>query len=41
MARVCLDRFDAVSGFGDHLKIGLLVDDVGDACPEQCVIVNE
>ena len=41
MALVGFDRLDAVAGFGDHAQVGLLVDDVGDAGPEQRVIVDE
>ena len=41
MALVGLERLDAVAGFGHHAQIGFLVDDVGDAGPEQRVIVDE
>ncbi len=41
MALEGVDRLDAVAGFGDDVQVGLLVDDVGDAGPQQRVIVDE
>ncbi|MNC98276.1 hypothetical protein D3C83_161860 [compost metagenome] len=35
------DGLDAVAGFGDDAQVGLLVDDVGDARPQQRVVVDE
>ena len=36
-----LDGLDAIAGLGDHFEIGFLIDDVGDAGPEQRVVVDE
>ena len=35
------DRFDAVAGFGDHVQVRLVADDVGDAGAHQRVIVDD
>ena len=36
-----VDRFDAVAGLGDDSKVGLLVDDVGDAGAKQRMVVDQ
>ena len=41
MTLVRVNRLEAVAGLGDHVQVCLLVDDVGDAGPEQGMIVHE
>ncbi len=35
------ERLDAIAGFGDHMEIGFLVDDVGHTRSEQGMVVNQ
>ena len=41
MTVVRFECFNPVAGFGNDTQIAFLIDDVGDTCPEQGVVVHE